>query len=94
MNDHEIKEKRKELEASHKFVMQEWQEYDEQYPVIPGAYKPSDYHERQKEFHRRQSEISNAIHDLPPTRLEKLRIGVIWIGAIMLSGIVVWHFFF
>lgn len=64
MNDLEIKEKRSELNKLHKAIMQEWQEYDEQYPVIPGAYKPPDYHEKQKEFHRRQSEVSKEIRNL------------------------------
>jgi hypothetical protein len=92
MKDLEIHEKRNQLKKLHDSIWQEWQEYDEQYPVIPGAYKPSDYHEKQKEFHRCQSKVSEEIRNLPHTKLEKLQKGIILIGIIACIGLLVWYF--
>lgn len=94
MNDAEIYKKRNELSALRASIMQEWQEYDEQYPVIPGAFKPLDYDDKQREFHRRQSEISEEIRNLPSTKTEKIKKGIIVIGVVACAGVLAWYFIF
>ncbi len=87
MNDQEILAKRAELHAQTKAIWDEWQAYDKQYPVLPGAYKPPDYDMQQRMFMNRLSVVSDEFRALPRTSGEKLRSVLTWF--LILAAVVV-----
>lgn len=94
MKDREIRERLLELEESRRLIVQEWKAYDQQYPVIPGAYKPPDYERQQIAFLDRLREVDKEIAALPRTKLEKLRLGLILTVAAGCAGWLIWFLFF
>lgn len=73
MTDEEIIRRREDLDEQSRRNSEAWQEYDRQHPVIPGAYKPPDYWDRQRWFANRGSEISAERRALPRTRPERIK---------------------
>ena len=85
MKNEEIIRKRSELKAYYQQISNEWKMYDQEYPVIPGAYKPADYDYQQRRFLERLREVSNEIGKLPKTTGEIIRLVLIWL--IVVGGI-------
>jgi hypothetical protein len=90
MKNQEILRRRAELNSQYDKIQREWKSYDEQYPVLPGAYKPSDYDSQQARFLERLSEVSNEIAALPRTTGEKLRLALIWTALFGVVVLLVW----
>ncbi len=87
MKDREIKLRRAELHEKRLSIQSQWQQYDREHPVLPGAYKPADYDSRQQDFLRRLREVSEEHASLGRTKAERLRTVLIW--AVVLAAAVV-----
>jgi hypothetical protein len=76
MKNEEIVEKRAELQAKSKTIWDEWQAYDKQYPVLPGAYRPPNYDSQQRAFQARLRAVSDELRMLPRTPVKNCDRGI------------------
>ena len=91
MKNQEILEERARLRAKSSAIWDEWRAYDKRYPVLPGAYKPPDYDNQQREFQARLRAVSDELRALPRTTGEKLRQAFTWflvIAAVVAAAVV------
>ena len=89
MKNQEILEERARLKAKSKAIWDEWQAYDKRYPVLPGAFKPPDYDDRQREFMARVRAVSDDLRALPRTTGEKLRLILSWLLIVVAIVVVI-----
>jgi hypothetical protein len=86
VNDREIRLRRAELHERRLSIQSQWQQYDREHPVLPGAYKPADYDSRQREFLTRLREVGEEYSALGRTKAETLRTVLIW-AAVLAAAI-------